>query len=147
MLSVYTIHASIGAWQDLIPEGLRLLFPLVLFLVNLLVSAVFLYLAGLVVVGKKRALLTDAITISLLGSVLSTVFFMFLPYRPIALLLSALTWLLLIKRLYKIGWFSAVVVGILGVVIFLVVVILLAFAFHILYIVIDRFLYFLLLST
>jgi hypothetical protein len=147
MLSVYMIQAGIGAWQDSIPEELRLLFPLVLFLVNLLVLAVFLYLAGIVVVGKKRALLTDALIISLLGSVLSTIFFMFLPYCLVALLLSALTWLLLIKRLFKIGWFGAVAVGILSVIIFLAVVVVLAFAFGIIYTIFNLFSSSLLLST
>ena len=147
MLSVYMIQAGIGAWQDLIPEELRLLFPLVLFLVNLLVLAVLLYLAGLVVVGKKRSLLTDAFIISFLGSVLSTVFFMFLPYHLVALLFSTLAWLLLIKRLFKIGWFGAVAVGVLSIIVFLAVVIVISFAFGILYTIIDRFFSFLLLNT
>jgi len=58
-----------GSWWRMIPEELRLVFSLVVFFVNLLVLAVVLYLAGLVVVGKKRALLTDAFIISFLGTV------------------------------------------------------------------------------
>jgi len=147
MLSMYMIQAGIGAWQDLIPEELRLLFPVVLFLANLLVLAVLLYLVGLVVVGRKRSLLTDAFIISFLGSVLSTVFFMFLPYHLVALLFSTLAWLLLIKRILKIGWFSTVAVGVLSIIVFLAIVIVLSFAFGILYTIIDRFFSFLLLNT
>jgi hypothetical protein len=127
------------SWWNLIREDLRVIFLLVLFLVNLLILAVVLYLAGLVVVGKKRALLTDAFIISLLGTVLSTVFFMFIPYRLIALLLGIITWLLLIKRLYGTGWIGAIGVGILAIIIFLAVTVLLALAFGILSIVIERF--------
>jgi hypothetical protein len=106
---------------------------------------VVLYLAGLVVAGKRRTLLSDAFLISLLGSVLSTVFFMFIPYRLIALALSIIVWLLLIKRFYKIGWLGAIAVGLLAVIVFLVVTVLLALIFGILTIVLERFLYFMIL--
>jgi hypothetical protein len=132
-------------WWQLVSEEVRLIFSVVLFLVNLIVLAVVLYLAGLVVAGKRRALLSDAFLISLLGSVLSTVFFMFIPYRLIALALSIIVWLLLIKRFYKIGWLGAIAVGLLAVIVFLVVTVLLALIFGILTIVLERFLYFMIL--
>jgi hypothetical protein len=134
--------AGRGSWWEIIRPELRLIFSLALFFVNLVVLAVVLYLAGLVVVGGKRALLTDAFIISLLGTVLSTIFFLFIPYGLIALLLSIFTWLILIKRLYKTGWLGAIAVGILAVVIFLAVTILIALIFGILYIIIERFLSF-----
>lgn len=134
-----SMGAREGAWWDLIREDFRLIFSLTLFLVNLLVLAIVLYLAGLVVVGKKRALLADAFLISLVGTVLSTVFFMFIPYRLVALLLGVITWLLLVKRLYGTGWIGAIGVGILAIIIFLAVTVLLALAFGILSIVIERF--------
>ena len=128
------------SWWNLIREDLRVIFLLVLFLVNLLILAVVLYLAGLVVVGKKRALLSDAFIISLLGTVLSILFFMFLPYRLLALILSIIVWLLLIKRLYETGWLGAIAVGILAMVIFLAVTLLLALFFGIMEVLIERFL-------
>jgi hypothetical protein len=128
------------SWWNLIREDLRVIFLLVLFLVNLLILAVVLYLAGLVVVGKKRALLSDAFIISLLGTVLSILFFMFLPYRLLALILSIIVWLLLIKRLYETGWLGAIAAGILAMVIFLAVTVLLALFFGIMEVVIERFL-------
>jgi len=127
------------SWWNLIREDLRVIFLLVLFLVNLLILAVVLYLAGLVVVGRKRALLSDAFIISLLGTVLSTVFFMFIPYRLLALFLGIITWLLLIKRLYETGWIGAIGVGILAIIIFLAVTVLLALTFGILSIIIEKF--------
>jgi len=135
-----------GSWWRMIPEELRLVFSLVVFFVNLLVLAVVLYLAGLVVVGKKRALLTDAFIISFLGTVLSTLFLMFIPYRLIALVLCIFTWLLLIKRLYETGWLGAIAVGILAMIIFLAVTVLLALFFGILHIISKLLLFFTILT-
>jgi hypothetical protein len=128
-----------GSWWNLIPENLRLIFSLAFFFVNLLVLAVVLYLAGLIVVGKRRALMSDAFIISFLGTVLSTALFLFIPYRLIALFLSIVIWLLLIKRLYETGWLGAMAVGILAIIIFLAVTVIIALAFGILYIIIELF--------
>jgi hypothetical protein len=99
----------------------------------------------MIIVGKKRALLTDAFIISLLGTLLSTAFFMFIPYRLIALFLSIITWLLLIKRLYETGWIGAIGVGILAIIIFLAITLLLALVFGILSVVIEKFFLFMIL--
>jgi hypothetical protein len=132
--------AKAGSWWDLIPEtGQRLIFSLTLFFVNLLVLSLVLYLAGLVVVGGRRARFIDAFVISLLGTILSTVFFLFIPYGLIALALNILVWLLLIKSLYKTGWLRAIVVGILAIIIFLVVTVILALLFGIFSALIERF--------
>jgi hypothetical protein len=133
-IMLQTVLSSInrGPWWDIIPDGLRIIFPIVWFFVSLLVLAVVLYLAGLIVVGGKRALFSDAFRISLLGTVLSTIFFLFIPYNLIALLLSIFVWLLLIKRLYETRWLRAIAVGILAIIIFLAVTILLALVFDIL---------------
>jgi hypothetical protein len=137
---IFLTILSVGAgesWWEMIPGGLRLVFSLALFFVNLLVLAVVLYLAGLVVVGKKRALLSDAFIISFLGTVLSTLFFMFISYHWIALGLSIFVWLLLVKRLYETGWLGATAVGILAIIIFLAVTVLLALLFGILYVIFE----------
>jgi len=131
LASLEMISRGDKPWWNLIREDFRLIFSLTLFFVNLLVLAIVLYLAGLVVVGRKQALLSDAFIISLLGTALSTVFFMFIPYRLVALLLSIIVWLLLIKRLYETGWLRAIAVGILAVVIYLATAIILALIFGI----------------
>lgn len=115
----------------------NLAFGIVLFLVELLVLAVVLYIAGRVVVGKKRALFSDAFIIALLGTILSGVFMVFIPYSLLALLLSIFVWLLLIKRLYETGWLGAIAVGILALIVFAVVLVLIAFLFGILYLVFE----------
>lgn len=139
-LTVLSVSAR-GSWWEMIPEGLRLVFSLALFFVNLLVLAGVLYLAGVIVVGKKRALLTDALLISFLGTVLSTLFFMFISYHWVALVLSVVVWLLLIKRLYETDWLRATAVGILAIIIFLAITVLLALFFGILYTISKLFLF------
>lgn len=115
-----------GLW-DIVSEQLRPVFFLAWFFIELFVMAGVLYIAGLIVVGGKRARFSDAFIISLVGTVLSTLFYIFIPYRLIALLLSLFTWLLLIKRLYETGWLGAIAVGILAVIVYFVVLVLLAF--------------------
>jgi hypothetical protein len=136
------IFAAIGldeSWLNLIPEELRLIFPLVLFFVNLIALAIVLYLAGLIVVGKKRSLISDAFIISLLGNILSTAFFILIPYRILALALSIIVWLLLIKRFYETTWLKAMAVGVLAIIVFLAITVLLALIFGILAIILERF--------
>jgi hypothetical protein len=140
--SINAIMAS-GSWWDMISEmGLRLIFALALFFVNLLILTLVLYLAGLVVVGGRRARFIDAFIISLLGTILSTLFFLFIPYSLIALVLNIIVWLLLIKSLYETGWLGAIAVGILAMIIFLVISIILALLFGILSVFIERFVLF-----
>lgn len=126
-------------WWQIIPEDIRPVFLLVLFFVDLLVLSFVLYLAGLIVVGKKRALWTDAFVISLLGTVLSTLFLMFVPYPLLPLVLSIVVWLLLIKRLYETGWLGSIAVGILAVVIYLAVAVILALLFGVLEVIFELF--------
>lgn len=118
-------------WRWGIREGLTLLFTLALFIIELLVLAVVLYLAGLIVVGRKRALLSDAFIIALLGTVLSTLFVIFLP-GWITIILTVIIWLILIKRLFETGWLGAIAVGILAIIIYLAVLLLVAIVFGIL---------------
>ncbi|MDH7564299.1 MAG: hypothetical protein QHH24_05400 [Candidatus Bathyarchaeota archaeon] len=119
-------------WWELVPEESKLIFSLTIFFINLIVLTLVLYIAGLVVVGKKRALMTDAFLIALVGTVLSTAFFTFIPYGLIALVLAILAWLLLIKNLYETGWLSAIAVGIMAMIVFLAAAILIALIFGIL---------------
>jgi len=127
-------------WAELIPDALlRLIFFLAVFFLSLLVLTVVLYLAGLIVVGGKRARLTDAFLISLLGTILSNLFFIFIPYGLIALFLSIVVWLLLIKRFYETGWVGAFAVGILTIIVYLVIVIILALIFGIIAVVWELF--------
>jgi len=104
------------------------------FIVNLIVLTIVLYVAGLIVVGKKRAQFLDAFVIALLGTVISTFFMVFLADIPLltfdgrkitmgaglGLILSFLGYLLLIRHYYETGWLGALAVAILAVIVFVV---------------------------
>lgn len=115
-------------WWETVPEGVRLVFFFVSIFISFFVLAVIFYLAGLIVVGGRKARFTDAFLISLLGTVFSAVFFAFIPYPLIALLLAIFVWLLLIKQLYETGWLGAIAVSILAIVVYLAIAILVALA-------------------
>lgn len=132
-----------NSWWDVIHKevgrGIAIIFSLTLFFVALFALTIVFYLAGLLVVGRKRALLSDAFIISLLGTALSTLFVLFIPYLLLALALSILTWLLLIKRFYETGWLGAIAVGILAIMIYLAFLIVLALIFGIIEVVLSFF--------
>jgi hypothetical protein len=137
MMLIHLSQAALSSSLRLAAEGplwkiVSLAFSLTLFFINLLVLTIVLYFAGLIVVGKKRALLSDAFIISLLGTVLSTLFLMLIPYRWVSLFLFLFVWLLLVKRFYETGWLGAIAVAILAVIIFLSVMIIVALLFGIL---------------
>lgn len=112
----------------------RLLLEFIAFIVKLLVLTIVFYIAGVLIVGKKRALLVDAFVIALLGIVISTfimavlrgmVIFTFDSHKfglgsGLGLLISFFVYLLLIRHYYETGWLGAFFVAILAVIIFVV---------------------------
>ena len=74
---------------------------------------------------EKRALLSDAFVISLLGTILGSICTLFIPL--IGVILSFIVWLLLIRHYYETGWLGALAVAILAVIIYIVVLFILAF--------------------
>ncbi len=80
------------------------------------------YIAGRLVVGKKRALFRDAFVISLLGTIVVNIVSLFMPnVQLIGLILSLIIWLLLIRHYYETGWLGALAVAILAVIIYVVI--------------------------
>jgi len=119
----------------------RLLLEFIAFIIRLLVLTTVFYVAGILIVGRKRALYGDAFTIALLGTVISTFFMAVLPGMVIftfdshkfglgsglGLLISFFVYLLLIRHYYETGWLGALAVSILAVVVFVVLALVLAF--------------------
>ncbi|UCE17043.1 MAG: hypothetical protein JSV12_00805 [Candidatus Bathyarchaeota archaeon] len=88
------------------------------FVLGLLILTVVFYLAGRVVVGKKRALFSDAFVISLLGTVVANIVSLLIPSTQlIGLILSLIIWLFLIRHYYETGWLGAFAVAVLAVII------------------------------
>ena len=99
-----------------IPAEYRLLYSVIAIIVNLIILTLVFYLAGVIVVGKRRALLSDAFVIALLGTAVSGICNYF--FSPlIGAVLSFLVWILLIRHYYETGWLGALAVGILAVII------------------------------
>jgi hypothetical protein len=100
------------------------------FIVLLIILTLIFYIAGRVVVGKKRALLSDAFVISLLGTIVMSIcvnFFAstYLFGLSIGAILSLIVWLLLIRHYYETGWLGAIAVGIMAVIVSIVILTLL----------------------
>jgi hypothetical protein len=118
-----------GNWWLQIPGEAELLFAVIFFIINLVVMTIVFYVAGAIVVGKRRALFSDALVISLLGTVVGNICSLFFPV--IGWILSLIVWLLLIRRYYETGWLGALAVAILAVIIYVVVWVILALIFAI----------------
>lgn len=117
-----------------------LLYDFLVFIVQLLVLSLVFYFAGVIVVGKKRALFSDAFAISLFGTIINSIFIKFVPqtvklvFNPrlayVALsagfIVSLVGLLFLIKHYYETGWLGALAVAILAVIVFMVLAFILA---------------------
>jgi hypothetical protein len=114
-----------GNWWLQIGQN-ELLLTIVSFIINLIVMTFVFYVAGIVVVGKRRALFSDAFVISLLGTAVGNICVLFFP-PIIGLILSLVVWLLLIRRYYETGWLGALAVAIFAVIIYVIVWVVLAF--------------------
>ena len=107
-------------------EWVQTLGALLDFIVSLVILTGIFYIAGRAVVGKKRALLSDAFVISLLGTIVASIFAVFIGSAWIGLILSLVVWLLLIRHYYETGWLGALAVAVMAVIIYIAILFLLA---------------------
>jgi hypothetical protein len=108
---------------------------LIIFIADLIVLTLTLYVAGLIIVGGERTKLPSAFAIALLGTfvnfalnvvfVLLSINFSWEYMLVFRVLLSFIVWLSLIKNFYKTGWLGAFAVAILALIIMVVLEILL----------------------
>jgi len=133
--------------REQIPEGLLgFLFLIAIFLLPLLVLTVILYLAGLVVVGGRRARFSDAFLIALLGTIINSICALFIPYFIILILVQIIVWLGLIKYFYETGWLGALAVAILSVIAFIIILVILFIIFVISFVLFEKLLPLIILS-
>lgn len=118
----------------------RILLESIAFIIKLLVLTTVFYIAGILIVGRKRALYADAFVIALLGNLASIFFMAVLPGLVIftfdghkfglgsglGLLISLFVYLLLIRYYYETGWLGALAVAILAVIVYIVLAFVLA---------------------
>ena len=107
------------------PSGLtELLFFVLSFAIIFAVLSVVFYLAGVVVVGRSRARFKDAFAISVLGTLVLIVCLSVFSLE-IAIVLSLVAWLLLVRYYYETGILGSIAVGLTSVMVAVVILFLL----------------------
>ena len=98
---------------------------LIQIVVNIIITAPVLWLAGRALVGAEKAKFVDAIWIVVLGTLISAGFNFFFD-GFIASIILFIILLGLVKHFFDCGWWKALAIAILAVIIFLVIIALLA---------------------
>ena len=107
------------------PSGLTdLIFLIISFAIIFAVLSVIVYLAGNVVVGRRRARFKDAFAISVLGTLVLIVCLSVFSLE-VATVLSLVAWLLLVRHYYETGILGSIAVGLMSVIIAVVILFLL----------------------
>jgi hypothetical protein len=107
------------------PSGLtELLFFIISFAIIFAVLSVVLYLAGNVVVGRSRASFKDAFAISVLGTLVLIVCLSVFSLE-VAMVLSLIAWLLLVRHYYETGFLGSIAVGLTSVIVAVVILVIL----------------------
>lgn len=123
MLAAYITALTLGTLLQ--PYGLtELLFSIISFTIIFVVLSVVFYLAGLVVVGGRRALFRDAFAISVLGTLVLIICFSVFSFE-IAIVLSLIAWLLLVRHYYETGLLGSIAVGLMSIIVAVVILVVL----------------------
>jgi hypothetical protein len=109
-------------------ELTEILFFAISFALIFAVLSVVFYLAGNAVVGRKRAGFKDAFAISVLGTLVLIVCLSVFRLE-VALVLSLVAWLLLVRHYYETGILGSIAVGLISVVVAAVILFLLNMVF------------------
>ncbi len=89
---------------------------------NVVILSPVLWLSGKWLAGSEKAKLTDAIWISLLGSVIMAVFGAFLQsFGILGIIITLVVWLSLIKHFFDCGWLKALGISIVALIILVIV--------------------------
>jgi len=107
------------------PSGLtEVLFFIISFAIIFVVLSVVFYLAGTVVVGRSRASFKDAFAISVLGTLVLIVCLSVFSLE-VAMVLSLIAWLLLVRHYYETGFLGSIAVGLTSVIVAVVILVIL----------------------
>jgi hypothetical protein len=107
------------------PSGwTEILFFIISFAIIFAVLSVVFYLAGFVVVGRSRTSFKDAFAISVLGTLVLIVCLSVFSLE-VAMILSLVAWLLLVRHYYETGILVSISVGLTSVIVAAVILILL----------------------
>jgi hypothetical protein len=95
-------------------------------IVNIIVIAPALWIAGRLLAGKDKAKFTDAIWIVVLGTVISTLFQAVFELGIIASIILLVILLGLVKHFFDTGWLRALAISIVAVIIWIVIAVIIA---------------------
>ena len=108
------------------------------FVLGLIILTIIFYIAGRAVVGKKRALFSDAFVISLLGTIVMNVCLNFFGLL-VGAILSLIVWLLLVKHYYETGWLGAIAVGIMALIVSIAILVIIGIILGISFVLLGSF--------
>lgn len=91
-------------------------------IVQVIIVAPVLWIAGRLLVGKEKAKFTDAIWIVVLGVVIGAIIGNFI-HGWIGVLITFILWLALIKHFFDCGWLKAFLIAILAAIILIIIVV------------------------
>ncbi len=94
---------------------------LIQIIVETIVVAPVLWIAGRIMVGEKKAKFTDAVWIVVLGVILGAVIGAFLHGLVARALISFIVWLALIKHFFDCGWLKAFVIAVFAAILFVII--------------------------
>ncbi|UCC58184.1 MAG: hypothetical protein JSW14_07505 [Candidatus Bathyarchaeum sp.] len=124
MLAASIVALMVGMLLQ--PSGLtEVIFSIISFTIILIVLSAVFYLAGIVVVGGRRALFKDAFAISVLGTLVLIVCLSVFSLE-IAIILSLIAWLLLVRHYYETGLLGSIAVGLTSVIVAVVILLILS---------------------
>ena len=107
------------------PAGLtELFFSIISFAIIFAVLSVVFYLAGTLVVGRSRSSFKDAFAISVLGTLVLIVCLSVFSLE-VAIVLSLVAWLLLVRHYYETGLLGSIAVGLTSVIVAVVILVIL----------------------
>ena len=120
-----TLNAALLLDTLLEPSELTdILFFAISFAIIFAVLSVVFYLAGNVVVGRSKATFKDAFAISVLGTLVLIVCLSVFSLE-VAMVLSLVAWLLLVRHYYETGILGAIAVGLTSVIVAVIILVLL----------------------
>lgn len=124
IIKLNAINLILKYWRK-IEMAINLDMLVISIIINTIIVAPVLWLAGRALVGKDKAKFTDAIWIVVLGTVIGTFFGAFFQ-GFIATIILLIMWLALVKHFFDCGWLKALAISIIAVIIFVAIIAILA---------------------
>jgi hypothetical protein len=94
-------------------------------IVNIIILAPVLWIAGRLLAGKDKAKFTDALWIVVLGTVIGGVFQYFFS-GIIAAIIVLFIWLALVKHFFDTGWLKAFAIAVVAIIIWIIIAVIIA---------------------